>query len=162
MCGLSTSLPMLIFFRLIQGLAGGGLQPTQQAIIMDSFPPEKRGAVFGLTGVTLIVAPILGPTLGGLITDNFSWRWIFYINIPVGILAFTLVGQMVRDPATRLRRGSRISTISVSALSPWVSAPCRSFWTKDSRKTGSTVIHLLLCLCQCRVPEQRRLLAAAP
>lgn len=105
MCGLAESLPMLIFFRLIQGLAGGGLQPTQQAIIMDSFPPEKRGAVFGLTGITLIVAPILGPTLGGLITDNFSWRWIFYINIPVGILAFTLVSQMVRDPAHAVAKG---------------------------------------------------------
>lgn len=105
MCGLATSLPMLIFFRMLQGLAGGGLQPTQQAIIMDSFPPEKRGAVFGLTGVTLIVAPILGPTLGGLITDNFSWRWIFYINIPVGILAFTLVSQMVRDPLHAIAKG---------------------------------------------------------
>ncbi len=99
MCGLADSLPMLVFFRLVQGLAGGGMQPTQQAIVMDSFPPERRGAVFGITGMTMIFAPILGPTLGGWITDNFSWRWIFYINVPVGILALALVYQVVRDPA---------------------------------------------------------------
>ncbi len=98
MCGVAESLPMLIAFRLLQGLAGGGLQPMQQAIIMDSFPPERRGAVFGITGITMIVAPIMGPTLGGWITDNFSWRWVFYINIPVGIFALMMVYLMVRDP----------------------------------------------------------------
>ncbi len=98
LCGMATSLPMLIIFRLMQGIAGGGLQPTQQAIIIDAFPPEKRGAAFGLMGITMIVAPILGPTLGGFITDNFSWRWIFFMNVPVGIMAFWLVGQMVKDP----------------------------------------------------------------
>lgn len=97
-CGMATSLPMLIAFRLLQGLAGGGLQPMQQAIIMDSFPPEKRGTAFGITGITMIAAPILGPTLGGLITDNYSWRWIFFMNIPVGILAFLLVSRLVQDP----------------------------------------------------------------
>jgi DHA2 family multidrug resistance protein len=98
LCGMANSLPMLIIFRLVQGLAGGGLQPTQQAIIVDAFPPEKRGAAFGITGLTMIVAPILGPTLGGFITDNFSWRWIFFMNVPVGMLAFWLVGRMVQDP----------------------------------------------------------------
>ena len=117
MCGIANSLPMLIVFRLIQGLAGGGLQPTQQAIIMDSFPPHKRGAVFGITGITLIVAPILGPTLGGWITDNFSWRWIFYINIPVGILAFSLVSMMVRDPAHAVAQGiKKIDYIGLSLI----------------------------------------------
>ena len=104
-CGIANSLEMLIFFRLIQGLAGGGLQPTQQSIIIDSFPPEKRGAVFAITGITMIVAPILGPTLGGIITDNASWRWIFYINVPVGFLAFWLVGMMVRDPEHAKAKG---------------------------------------------------------
>ncbi len=98
LCGMATSLPMLIVFRLMQGIAGGGLQPTQQAIIIDAFPPEKRGAAFGLMGLTMIVAPILGPTLGGFITDNFSWRWIFFMNVPVGVMAFWLVGRMVQDP----------------------------------------------------------------
>ncbi len=101
-CGAANSLTSLIIFRIIQGAAGGGLQPTQQAIILDLFPPEKRGAVFGITGITMIVAPILGPTLGGLITDNFSWRWIFYINIPVGIIAAMLVWQMVEEPAQKI------------------------------------------------------------
>ena len=99
-CGAATSLGMLIFFRLIQGLAGGGLQPTQQAIILDLFPPEKRGAVFGITGITLVLAPIIGPTLGGWITDNYSWRWIFFINIPVGIMVFMLVATLL--PASKM------------------------------------------------------------
>jgi len=97
-CGAATSLAMIIAFRLLQGLAGGGLQPTQQAIILDSFPLEKRGMAFGITGITIIVAPILGPTLGGFITDHYSWRWIFYLNIPVGLLALWMVNQYVQDP----------------------------------------------------------------
>lgn len=97
-CGMATSLEMLIVFRLLQGIAGGGLQPMQQAIVMDSFPPHKRGVAFAITGITIVVAPILGPTLGGYITDNFSWRWIFFINIPVGILAALLVQALVKDP----------------------------------------------------------------
>jgi DHA2 family multidrug resistance protein len=108
LCGAATSLAGLILFRLLQGAAGGGLQPTQQAIILDYFPPEKRGQVFAITGITMIVAPILGPTLGGLITDNYSWRWIFYINIPVGIAAFLLVARYIEDPphATARKAGS--------------------------------------------------------
>ncbi|WP_378954789.1 DHA2 family efflux MFS transporter permease subunit [Pelosinus sp. sgz500959] len=98
LCGISNSLPMLIIFRLLQGLAGGGLQPTQQAIIKDSFPPEKLGMAFAITGVTTVLAPILGPTLGGYITDNFSWRWIFFMNVPVGVLAVFLVKFLVQDP----------------------------------------------------------------
>ncbi len=104
-CGAATSLGMLIVFRLIQGLAGGGLQPTQQAIILDAFPPEKRAVVFSITGITMIVAPIIGPTLGGFITDNFSWRWVFFINVPVGIIAFLLVGRLVHDPKHAVARG---------------------------------------------------------
>jgi len=97
-CGMSTSLTMLIAFRLLQGLSGGGLQPVQQAIILDAFPPQMRGAAFGITGVTMIVAPILGPTLGGYITDNFSWQWIFFMNVPVGIFALIMVARVVEDP----------------------------------------------------------------
>ncbi len=104
-CGISTSLPMLIVFRLLQGLAGGGLQPMQMSIVMDAFPPEKRGTAFGITGMTMIIAPILGPTLGGLITDNFSWPWIFFMNIPVGILALFSVNRLVSDPAHAKAQG---------------------------------------------------------
>lgn len=114
MCGAATSLGMLIFFRLLQGLAGGGLQPTQQAIILDLFPPEKRGAVFGITGVTLILAPIIGPTLGGWITDNFDWRWIFFINIPVGITLFMLISAYL--PESEHRSGKRIDFIGMGLL----------------------------------------------
>lgn len=104
-CGAATSLGELIVFRVIQGLAGGGLQPMQQAIILDAFPPEKRGTVFGITGITMIVAPILGPTLGGLITDNYSWRWIFFINLPVGLFALYMVGKLVSDPIHARAKG---------------------------------------------------------
>ena len=98
LCGTSHSLGELIVFRLLQGFFGGGLQPNQQSIILDYFPPERRGAAFGVTAVAIIVAPILGPTLGGFITDSSSWRWIFYINVPVGILAVFLVSILVDDP----------------------------------------------------------------
>ena len=97
-CGAATSLWMIIVFRLLQGIAGGGLQPTQQAILLDAFPMEKRAQVFGLTAITMIVAPVIGPTLGGWITDSYSWRWIFYINLPVGLLALYMVSSFVEDP----------------------------------------------------------------
>src|ERR1700689_2232233 len=98
LCGAAPSLPMLLLFRIIQGAGGGGLQPMAQAIMADSFEPHKRGQAFALYGLVAVLAPSIGPTLGGWITDNFSWRWIFYINIPVGILAFILVTRLVEDP----------------------------------------------------------------
>jgi len=104
-CGLSVSLPMLVVFRLLQGVAGGGLQPIQMSIVMDAFPPEKRSTAFALTGMTMIVAPILGPTLGGFITDSFNWRWIFFMNVPVGMLALFLVRRLVEDPLHAKAKG---------------------------------------------------------
>jgi len=98
LCGTATSLGFLLLFRVLQGAFGGGLQPMAQAILADSFPPEKRGLAFALYAVTAVCAPAIGPTLGGWITDNYSWRWIFYINVPVGALAFVLVTQLVEDP----------------------------------------------------------------
>ncbi|MEZ0295126.1 MAG: MFS transporter, partial [Candidatus Methylacidiphilales bacterium] len=86
LCGMATSLPALIFFRVIQGLAGGGLQPCSQGILLDTFPVEKQGAAQTLFGIAALIAPVVGPTLGGYITDQYSWRWIFYINLPVGLL----------------------------------------------------------------------------
>nr|WP_184801755.1 DHA2 family efflux MFS transporter permease subunit [Nitrospirillum iridis] len=98
LCGLSTSLPELIIFRLFQGFFGGGLQPNQQSILLDTFEPAKRATAFGVTAVAIIAAPIMGPTLGGWITDNFSWRWVFLINVPIGVLATFAISAVVEDP----------------------------------------------------------------
>ncbi|TWB09692.1 DHA2 family multidrug resistance protein [Nitrospirillum amazonense] len=98
LCGLSTSLPELIIFRLMQGFFGGGLQPNQQSILLDTFEPAKRATAFGVTAVAIIAAPIMGPTLGGWITDNFSWRWVFLINVPVGVIATFAISAVVEDP----------------------------------------------------------------
>jgi MFS transporter, DHA2 family, multidrug resistance protein len=97
-CGMATSLGQLVLFRVMQGLAGGGLQPSSQGILLDTFPVEKQGAAQTLFGVAALIAPVLGPTLGGWITDQYSWRWIFYINLPVGALAFFFCWLTVRDP----------------------------------------------------------------
>jgi MFS transporter, DHA2 family, multidrug resistance protein len=98
LCGIATSLSQMIVFRLLQGFFGGGLQPNQQSIILDTFEPSQRGKAFSVVAIATIVAPVLGPTLGGWITDNYSWRWIFLINLPVGILAFFAVASLVEDP----------------------------------------------------------------
>ena len=98
LCGVSTNLTEIIVFRILQGFFGGGLQPVQQSIILDTFPPEKRSAAFGVTAMATIVAPVLGPVLGGFITDNASWRWIFLMNIPIGVIAFFGVTALVQDP----------------------------------------------------------------
>jgi len=98
LCGAAPTLPLLLVFRVLQGAGGGGLQPMAQAIMADSFEPQKRGQAFALYGLVAVLAPSIGPTLGGWITDNYTWRWIFYINIPVGLLAFFLVTRLVEDP----------------------------------------------------------------
>ena len=98
LCGSAPSLPILLLCRILQGACGGGMQPMAQAIMADSFEPHKRGQAFALYGLVAVLAPSIGPTLGGWITDNFSWRWIFFINIPVGIVAFILVTRLVEDP----------------------------------------------------------------
>jgi DHA2 family multidrug resistance protein len=98
LCGIAPTLPILLIARIIQGVGGGGLQPMAQAILADTFPPEKRGLAFSVYGVTAVVAPSIGPTLGGWITDNYTWRWIFLMNLPIGILALFLVFTFVEDP----------------------------------------------------------------
>ena len=97
-CGLAPSLPFLIFFRVIQGACGGGLQPLSQAILLESFPPEKRGQAMAFWALGIVVAPMLGPVAGGWLTDNYSWRWVFYINIPIGVLAILLTQAFIFDP----------------------------------------------------------------
>jgi DHA2 family multidrug resistance protein len=98
LCGLAPSLGMLVLFRVIQGIGGGGLGPSEQAILADTFPESKRGMAFAVYGMAVVLAPAIGPTLGGWITDNYSWRWIFYVNVPFGLLSLFLSSFMVQDP----------------------------------------------------------------
>src|ERR1700751_862959 len=119
LCGLAPNLGALIVFRVLQGLGGGGLQPSEQAILADTFPPAKRGMPFAIYGMAVVVAPAIGPTLGGFITDNFSWRWIFYINIPVGLISLLLTPRLITDPPHlrgRSRAGLRIDYIGFGLL----------------------------------------------
>ncbi len=98
LCGIAPSLPILLIARIVQGVGGGGMQPLAQAILADTFPPEKRGLAFSVYAITAIVAPAIGPTLGGWITDNYTWRWIFLLNLPVGLIALFLLIRFVEDP----------------------------------------------------------------
>src|SRR5438874_2654356 len=97
LCGLAPSLPFLIIFRVVQGATGGGLQPLSQAIMLEAFPPQDRGKAMGFWGLGIVVAPMLGPVLGGWITDSYSWRWIFYINLPVGAGALLMSKLFIFD-----------------------------------------------------------------
>src|SRR5215469_10242476 len=97
MCGLAWSLDAMLLFRVLQGFAGGGMVPVAQSILADSFPPQKRGQAFALFGVAVVVAPVVGPTLGGWLADNVSWRWCFLINAPVGVLAILLITAILRE-----------------------------------------------------------------
>jgi DHA2 family multidrug resistance protein len=117
LCGISSSLGQLIVFRLMQGFFGGGLQPSQQSIILDTFPPAKRGAAFGVTAIATIVAPVLGPALGGWLTDSYNWRWVFFINIPIGIGSVFLVSILVEDPPwVKFKRSRGIDYIGLSLI----------------------------------------------
>src|ERR1700704_7095032 len=111
LCGFALNLPMLIVFRILQGAGGGGLQPSEQAILADTFPPAKRGMAFAVYGIAVVMAPAIGPTLGGYITDNYNWRWIFYINIPVGILSLMLTSRLIQDPPYLKREQERRRSI---------------------------------------------------
>ncbi len=121
LCGLAPSLGVLVIFRILQGVGGGGLQPSEQAILNDTFPLEKRGMAFAVYGLAVVVAPTIGPWLGGWITDNFSWRWIFYINVPVGMISLLLTNFLVSDPPymkkANLKAGFRIDYIGIGLIS---------------------------------------------
>jgi DHA2 family multidrug resistance protein len=124
LCGMATSLGALIAFRVLQGLAGGGLQPSSQGVLLDAFPPEKQGTAMTMFGMAALLAPVVGPTLGGYITDNYGWRWIFYLNVPVGIAALILCSTLVVDPdylkaqrAGMLKQKQRFDTLGLCLLS---------------------------------------------
>ncbi len=125
LCGIAPSLGFLLFFRVLQGAGGGGLQPMAQAILADTFPPQQRGLAFALYGITAIMAPTIGPTLGGWITFNYSWRWIFFINLPVGVMTWLLVRRFVEDPPylARLKAaGVKLDYIGIALLALGIGA----------------------------------------
>jgi MFS transporter, DHA2 family, multidrug resistance protein len=142
LCGLATSLPMLIVFRVLQGLGGGGMAPSEQAIIADTFSPARRSSAFALYGVAVIVAPTVGPTIGGWITDNFSWHWIFFINVPIGVISLLLVQWLVVEPPVlenerkeRLSGGLKVYWVGLY-WSRCSSAASRSSSTRARRMIG--------------------------
>lgn len=121
LCGAADSLVMLIFARILQGAAGGALQPVSQAIILESFPAEKRGQGMSIFAMGVVVAPIIGPTFGGWITDNYSWRWIFYINVPIGLAAIWLISMFVEDPPyLRQHKTGRLDIMGFAFLTLWL------------------------------------------
>src|SRR6516165_1124759 len=105
LCGFAPNLNALLFFRILQGFGGGGMVPVAQSILADSFPPAKRGQAFAVFGVAVVVAPVVGPTLGGWLSDNLSWQWCFLINAPVGVIALALISLLLREPATARAKG---------------------------------------------------------
>jgi MFS transporter, DHA2 family, multidrug resistance protein len=121
LCGLSLNMPMLIVARVLQGAGGGGMQPLAQSIMLESFPPRQHGKAMAAYGVGVVVAPIIGPTLGGWITDSYSWRWIFYINLPVGLLALYMVNLYLEDPPyLRHKFKVAIDTLGFGLLALWL------------------------------------------
>jgi DHA2 family multidrug resistance protein len=173
LCGMATSLGQLILFRVVQGLAGGGLQPSSQGVLLDAFPQEKQGIAMTLFGLAALLAPVAGPTLGGWITDSYSWRWVFYINVPIGLLALAACYALLRDPdyLTRQRvelrkQPFRFDTIGLSLLVivmvswevmlskgqewDWLSDP---FWRVQTLAAFSAVGLIALILWEVRHPS---------
>jgi DHA2 family multidrug resistance protein len=144
LCGAAPSLGLLLLFRVMQGAFGGGLQPMAQAILADTFPPEKQGLAFALYGITVVCAPAIGPTLGGWITDNYVWRWIFYINVPLVLSPWCSCISFfkIRLTCPASRREPLDSTTSASPC--WRSGlpPSRSYLIRDRKTTGSDLISL--------------------
>lgn len=149
-CGIAPSLPMLIIARVLQGAGGGGLQPSEQAILADTFPVEKRGMAFAMYGMAVVVAPAIGPTLGGWITDNISWHWIFFINVPIGLLSLFLTQRFVEDPPwlkEEKRAGIKIDYIGLALIVIGVS--CFQFVLDKGQELdwfGSTTITAMFCI----------------
>jgi len=122
LCGLAPNLPFLIVCRILQGTTGGGLQPLSQAVLLEEFPPEKRGAAMAVWGMGIVVMPILGPIVGGWITDSYSWRWVFFINLPIGIMSLILIQLYIWDPSYIRRRSHNIDFWGLGFLALWVAA----------------------------------------
>src|SRR5437868_9971466 len=147
LCGLAPTLGTLIFFRVLQGATGGALQPLSQAVLLEAFPPQDRGKAMGFWGLGIVVAPILGPVLGGWLTDTYSWRWVFYINIPVGIASIVMTKLFIFDPAY-LRAESRkvdywgigMLTVGIGALQIVLDKGQQEDWFSSTLITSLAVI----------------------
>jgi DHA2 family multidrug resistance protein len=121
LCGMAFSMPMLIVARVLQGVGGGGMQPLAQSILLESFPPQDHGKAMAVYGTGIVVAPVIGPTLGGWITDSYSWRWIFYINLPVGVLALFLASVFIEDPPyLRAKAAGAIDAVGFGFMALWL------------------------------------------
>src|SRR5499426_2331778 len=120
LCGLAPTLSMLIVFRILQGATGGALQPLSQAVLLEAFSPRDRGKAMGFWGLGIVVAPILGPVLGGWLTDTYSWRWVFYINIPVGIASLVMTKLYIFDPPYLRKDTDKIDYWGIGLLALWV------------------------------------------
>ena len=158
-CGLAPTLPILILARILQGLGGGGLAPSEQAILADTFPVEKRGQAFAVYGMAVVFAPAIGPTLGGWITDNFNWHWIFFINLPVGLLSLYLSNRMVEDPPQMVARreaskhlkvdfmGLGLVAIGVGLLEYTLDKGQEKDWFSDLGIRASFIAAIVLLIC---------------
>src|SRR5206468_11719861 len=122
LCGLAPTLGSLIFFRIVQGATGGALQPLSQAVLLEAFPPNERGKAMGFWGLGVVVAPILGPVLGGWLTDSYSWRWVFYINIPVGIASLVMTKMFIFDPPYLRQESRKIDYWGIGMLAVGIGA----------------------------------------
>ncbi|MGB9404860.1 MAG: DHA2 family efflux MFS transporter permease subunit [Candidatus Acidiferrales bacterium] len=150
LCGLAPNLTMLIIFRVLQGAGGGGLQPSEQAILADTFPPAKLGMAFAVYGMAVVLAPAIGPTIGGFITDNYSWRWIFYMNVPIGIISLLLTARLIQDPPYLKKQNKRhfgidyfglgLVAVGLGALQVVLDKGQRDDWFDSNFITTLTVI----------------------
>jgi DHA2 family multidrug resistance protein len=122
LCGIAPTLPFLVAFRLLQGATGGAMQPLSQAVLLEAFPPHERGKAMGFWGLGIVVAPIIGPVIGGWLTDTYSWRWVFYINLPVGIISLVMTKLYVFDPSYLRRETQRIDYWGIGLLALWIAA----------------------------------------
>src|SRR5947207_2992362 len=120
LCGLAPTLGSLIFFRILQGATGGALQPLSQAVLLEAFPPHERGKAMGFWALGIVVAPILGPVLGGWLTDTYSWRWVFYINLPVGVVSLVMTQLYVFDPAYLRHEVSKVDYWGIGLFALWI------------------------------------------
>jgi len=166
LCGIAPTLPLLVAFRILQGLGGGALQPISQAILVESFPAEKQGVATAFYGMGVVVAPVIGPTLGGWITDNYSWRWIFLINIPVGVLSMVLTTWLIADPAHLVRKtfrtglkldyvGLGLLATGLAALEIFLDEGQRNDWFGSNMIVAAAII-AFVCLIAVVVWELRQ------